>query len=100
MVLGIAVILKRENPNDAVVMSRKSLDRGYCTLDDLPDGATVGTSSVRRIAQLRRNYPHLQIADIVSTHMYIANIRIAHVCKADMRHICCIVKLSYILFSI
>lgn len=29
------------------------------TLDDLPEGSVIGTSSVRRVAQLKRKYPHL-----------------------------------------
>ncbi len=47
--LLIAAVPKRESPVDALVASQK-ID----SLDDLPAGATVGTSSLRRIAQLRR----------------------------------------------
>lgn len=36
----------------------------YKRLSDLPDGAVVGTSSVRRSAQLLKNYPHLQFKSI------------------------------------
>lgn len=59
MVLG--VILKRENPCDAVVMSKKYKDK---TLSTLPEGSVIGTSSLRRSAQLARNMPHLKVENI------------------------------------
>jgi hydroxymethylbilane synthase len=46
--LRIAGILRREDPRDAFVSSVAS------SLDDLPQGAHIGSSSVRRVAQLRR----------------------------------------------
>jgi hydroxymethylbilane synthase len=46
--LLIAAVPKRESPADALIAAEK-MD----TIDDLPTGATVGTSSLRRIAQLR-----------------------------------------------
>ncbi|KAH3902219.1 hydroxymethylbilane synthase SCDLUD_002035 [Saccharomycodes ludwigii] len=49
-------ITKREDPSDCVVMK---LNSPYKTLDDLPNGSVVGTSSIRRTAQLRRKYPKL-----------------------------------------
>lgn len=49
-------ITKRVDPSDCLVMS---LNSPYHTLDDLPDGSVVGTSSVRRSAQLKRRYPGL-----------------------------------------
>lgn len=45
----------REDAHDAFVSSR------YAGLSDLPAGAVVGTSSLRRESQLRRAYPHLVI---------------------------------------
>ncbi|KAJ1958588.1 porphobilinogen deaminase [Dispira parvispora] len=59
MVIG--AILEREDPRDAVVMKNQL---PYRTLEALPPGSVVGTSSVRRIAQLKRKYPHLQFADV------------------------------------
>lgn len=44
------------DPRDALVMKANSK---YKTLADLPPGSIVGTSSVRRSAQIHRNYPHL-----------------------------------------
>ncbi|MCC6193888.1 MAG: hydroxymethylbilane synthase [Burkholderiales bacterium] len=51
----IAGITAREDPRDAFV-SRK-----YASLAELPAGSAVGTSSVRRKAQLRERYPALAI---------------------------------------
>jgi hydroxymethylbilane synthase len=51
----IAAITARENPRD-VFCSRK-----YKSIDDLPRGARVGTSSLRRQAQLKALRPDLEI---------------------------------------
>ena len=51
----IAAITKRENPRD-VFCSRK-----YESIDQLPQGARVGTSSLRRQAQLKALRPDLKI---------------------------------------
>lgn len=56
--LVIGAIPERANPADALI-SRN----GY-TLDTLPKGATIGTSSTRRAAQLLHRRPDLQIRDI------------------------------------
>jgi len=34
------------------------------TLSSLPEGSIIGTSSLRRCAQLARNMPHLKVKDI------------------------------------
>lgn len=51
--LVLGVILKREDPRDALVSSR------FSSIDALPSGALIGTSSLRRIAQLRFARPDL-----------------------------------------
>ncbi len=51
----LAAVLPREDPRDAFVSAR------YAHLDDLPAGAVVGTSSLRREAQLRARFPDLDI---------------------------------------
>jgi len=53
----LGAILKGEDPRDALVV-KKGLP--YKSLDELPKGAVVGTSSTRRKALLRRRYPHLE----------------------------------------
>ncbi|KDN52536.1 hypothetical protein K437DRAFT_186560 [Tilletiaria anomala UBC 951] len=59
--LEIAAILEREDPRDALVM-KDGLP--YRTLDELPPGSVIGTSSVRRVAQLRSRYPKLVFSDV------------------------------------
>lgn len=56
--LGLAVILDRENPHDAFVSNQ------YASLDDLPENAKIGTSSLRRQCQLRDRYPGFEILDL------------------------------------
>jgi len=56
--LELAVICQRENPLDAFVSNH------YQNLDQLPDGAVVGTSSLRRQCQVRANFPHLEIREL------------------------------------
>ncbi|HMB58012.1 MAG TPA: hydroxymethylbilane synthase [Arenimonas sp.] len=54
----IGAILERADPFDAFVSVR------YTDIDDLPRGSRVGTSSLRRQAQLRARRPDLQIVDL------------------------------------
>jgi hydroxymethylbilane synthase len=56
--LHIAAILAREDPRDALVSLH------YANLDQLPEGVTVGTSSLRRRCQLLALRPDLRIADL------------------------------------
>ena len=58
---ALGQMMPREDPRDVVVMKPGS---SYKTLADLPAGSVVGTSSVRRTAQLARHYPHLKVHDI------------------------------------
>ena len=51
----LTCILPRANPRDALVSPR------YASLHELPAGAVVGTSSLRREAQLRARFPHLVV---------------------------------------
>jgi hydroxymethylbilane synthase len=59
--LVLGCVSERENPADALVVHEKHKDK---QLDTLPEGAVVGTSSLRRLAQLRHHYPHLSFKDI------------------------------------
>jgi len=56
--LGLVVICPREDPRDAFVSNT------YATLSDLPQGAIVGTSSLRRQCQLKAKRPDLDIRDL------------------------------------
>jgi hydroxymethylbilane synthase len=57
----IGCIMEREDPRDCVIM-KKGLE--YKSLMELPEGAVVGTSSVRRSAQIKRLYPKLKFKDV------------------------------------
>jgi hydroxymethylbilane synthase len=59
--LTLAVVTERENPADALVLHSKHKGQ---TLDTLAEGTVLGTSSLRRLAQLRHHYPHLVFKDI------------------------------------
>ena len=64
--LGISTLLPREDPRDGFL---SPIAR---SLAELPRGATVGSSSLRRVAQIRRARPDLQIVDFrgnVNTRM-------------------------------
>ena len=52
---ALAAITEREDPRDALVCSR------FASLAELPQGSIVGTSSLRRQAQIAERYPGLQI---------------------------------------
>ena len=51
----LAAIMEREDPRDALVSPR------FDSLQALPPGARVGSSSLRREAQLRERFPQLQV---------------------------------------
>ncbi|TXH32827.1 MAG: hydroxymethylbilane synthase [Rhodospirillaceae bacterium] len=53
--LEIACMLKRDDPRDAVMAA------GCKSFDDLPAGATIGTSSLRRAAQVLHRWPQLKV---------------------------------------
>ncbi len=59
--LMLGCVSERVNPADALVVHEKNKDK---QLDSLPEGAVVGTSSLRRLAQLRHHFPHLTFKDI------------------------------------
>ena len=54
----IAATLPREDPRDCLVSPR------FASLEALPSGARVGSSSLRREAQLRERLPHLQVVPV------------------------------------
>lgn len=56
--LGLVTICEREDPRDAFVSNR------FGSLNDLPAGSIVGTSSLRRQCQLRAQRPDLKIIDL------------------------------------
>ena len=52
---ALTVITEREDPSDAFVSNQ------YQSLAEMPAGAVVGTSSLRREAQVRARYPQLEV---------------------------------------
>ena len=54
----LAAVAVREDPRDAFVSPK------YESLEALPAGAVVGTSSLRRELMLRAKFPHLKVASI------------------------------------
>lgn len=54
----LAAITEREDPRDAFVSNR------HGKLEELPAGAVVGTSSLRRESQLRARFPHLSVRSL------------------------------------
>lgn len=55
---ALACVMAREDARDAFVSNQ------YHDLSDLPAGAVVGTSSLRRAAQISHRFPHLTIASL------------------------------------
>lgn len=56
--LTLGAFLEREDPRDALI------SRGNVALADLPEGSTIGTSSLRRRAQLLKYRPDFNLVDV------------------------------------
>lgn len=56
--LHIPIICKRDDPRDAFVSNR------YASLKEMPEGAVVGSCSLRRRSILRHHYPHLRVENL------------------------------------
>lgn len=52
---ALSVVMERDDPRDALVSN------DFASLAAMPEGAVVGTSSLRREAQIRQMYPHLLV---------------------------------------
>ncbi len=59
--LMLGCVTERVDPSDALVVNEKNKDK---QLQTLPAGAVIGTSSLRRLAQLRHHFPHLTFKDV------------------------------------
>ena len=71
----LAAIVAREDPRDAFVSNR------YAALEALPPHAIIGTSSLRREAQLRERYPKLKVEPLRGN----VNTRLAKLDAGDAR---------------
>ena len=56
--LGITAICERASPRDAFVSN------DYSSLDELAEGSVVGSSSLRRVLQIKAAYPHLTFQEL------------------------------------
>lgn len=59
--LVLAAVTERENPADALVVHEKHHNH---QIETLPSGSVIGTSSLRRLAQLRHHFPHFTFKDV------------------------------------
>lgn len=59
--MTVGAILEREDPHDVLILSKKYEGKD---LNSLPKDSIIGTSSLRRTAQLSRKYPHLKVQNI------------------------------------
>ena len=69
----LAAVMKREDPRDCLVSNR------FASLDDLPAGARVGTSSLRRELMLRARFPALRVEAVRGN----VNTRLAKLDRGD-----------------
>ncbi|BAE60421.1 unnamed protein product [Aspergillus oryzae RIB40] len=81
----LAAIPPRDDPRDALIVKA---GLPYTSLKSLPEGAVVGTSSVRRSAQLRRLYPHLRFANLRGN----VETRLAKVDNSDSEYTCMVMS--------
>ncbi|PSS23373.1 hypothetical protein M430DRAFT_33873 [Amorphotheca resinae ATCC 22711] len=81
----LGAIPMRDDPRDALVVKA---GLPYTSLQTLPEGAVVGTSSVRRSAQLRRLYPHLRFANLRGN----VETRLAKVDSAEGEYACMVMS--------
>ncbi|BDD59951.1 porphobilinogen deaminase [Monascus purpureus] len=81
----LAAIPRRDDPRDALIVKA---GLPYTSLMSLPEGAVVGTSSVRRSAQLRRLCPHLRFANLRGN----VDTRLAKVDDPDSEYTCMVMS--------
>ncbi len=71
--LGLTAICAREDACDALVSAR------FAALAELPEGARVGTASLRRRCQLLARFPHLRVVELRGN----VNTRLARLDRGD-----------------
>lgn len=59
--MAIGTIYKRDDPHDCVIFHSKHEGK---KLQDLPKDSKIGTSSLRRVAQLKKRFPHLTFQSV------------------------------------
>ncbi|KAI9319824.1 porphobilinogen deaminase [Dichotomocladium elegans] len=61
--MAIGAVLEREVASDALVLPERSKEKAY-TIETLPAGSVIGTSSLRRTAQIKHKRPDLEIVSV------------------------------------
>lgn len=59
--MSIGTVYKRDDPHDCVIFHPKHEGK---QLKDLPENSVIGTSSLRRVAQLKKAFPHLEFHSV------------------------------------
>ncbi|KAJ5832372.1 hypothetical protein N7474_000683 [Penicillium riverlandense] len=83
-------MMPREDSRDVLVVKQ---GLPYKSLSEIPAGSVVGTSSIRRTAQLARNYPHLKVQDVRGN----INTRLAKLDADDSPYTCIILAAAGLL---
>lgn len=83
-------MMPREDSRDVLVVKQ---GLPYKSLSDIPAGSVVGTSSIRRTAQLARSYPHLKVQDVRGN----INTRLAKLDADDSPYTCIILAAAGLL---
>eukprot|EP00127_Corallochytrium_limacisporum_P000970 Clim_evm54s33 gene=Clim_evmTU54s33 len=76
--MTVGAITEREDPADVMILAKRHIGK-YKTIHDLPAGSTIGSSSVRRVAQLRLLRPDVTFTDVRGN----LNTRLAKLDKED-----------------
>jgi hydroxymethylbilane synthase len=81
--MALATILEREDARDCVILPKRVVMTDQVRETDIlnalgktigiPGKSIVGSSSVRRIAQLKRAYPHLEFKNVASCFYFASN---------------------------
>lgn len=64
--LVLGAVTEREDNRDVLIVNRSKFSNQEIEAEDdfLPKGSIVGSSSLRRISQLKRSFPHLKFQDV------------------------------------
>jgi hydroxymethylbilane synthase len=62
--LCLCGVSTREDPRDVLLVAKKHANKHIKSLEDFPPGSVIGTSSVRREANIHRLHPHLVVKSI------------------------------------
>ncbi|GKU05904.1 porphobilinogen deaminase [Fusarium langsethiae] len=84
----LGAVPEREDASDAVIMRANS---EYKSIDEFPPGSIVGSSSPRRKALVRRNWPHLEVVECrgnVKSHLIPSDTRLRKLDAPSLQFSC------------